>query len=117
MKKKFVIINAFLVVAVLFSMLLQIAHSYEHLAKQLAEKECTHKYTSSHEITHQHHDFDHCLVCHFSTSSFVASDIDYFEFQKTTFSTEYSFFKSKDITQFFKGSLFALRAPPMILNK
>jgi hypothetical protein len=117
MKKKFVIINAFLVVAVLFSMLLQFVHGYEHLAKQLAEKECTHKYTSSQEITHQHHDFDHCLVCHFSTSSFVASDIDYFEFQKTTFSTEYSFFKSKDITQFFKGSLFALRAPPMILNK
>jgi hypothetical protein len=117
MKKKFVIVNFFLAVAVLFSMLFQFVHTYEHLAKQLSQKECHHKYTSSHEITHQHHDVEHCFVCHFSTSSFVASDINHFEFQKISFSTEYSFFKSKDITQFFKGSLFALRAPPMILNK
>jgi hypothetical protein len=117
MKKRLVILNYLLVLAVLFSMLFQSVHTYEHLAKQLSEKECTHKYTSSHEITHQHHDFDHCLVCHFSISSFIGSTIAYFEFQKTTFSTEYFFFKSKGITQFFKGSLFALRAPPMILNK
>lgn len=117
MKKKFVIVNPLLTVVVLFCMLFQYVHTYEHLAKQLSEKECHHKYTSRHEITHQHHDFDHCLVCHFSTSSFIGSTIEYFEFQKTTFSTEYSLFKSKDITQFFKGSLFALRAPPMILIK
>ena len=117
MKKKFVIVNSLLAVVVLFCMLFQYVHTYEHLAKQLSEKECTHKHKSNHEITHQHHNVEHCLVCHFSTSSFVASNIDHFEFQKITFSTEYSFFKSKDITQFFKGSLFALRAPPMILNK
>lgn len=115
MKKKFVIVNTFLAVAVLFSMLFQFVHSYEHLAKQLSEKECHHKYTSSHEITHQHHDAEHCFVCHFSVSSFVASDIHHFEFQKATFSSGYSFFKSKEITQFFKGSLFALRAPPIFI--
>jgi len=115
MKKKFVIVNAFLAVAVLFSMLFQFVHSYEHLAKLFSEKECHHKYTSSHEITHQHHDFEHCFVCHFSISNFVASDIHHFEFQKTIFSSEYSFFKSSEITQFFKGSLFALRAPPIII--
>ena len=114
MKKKFVIVNTFLAVAVLFSMLFQFVHSYEHLAKQLSEKECYHKHTSKHEITHQHHDFEHCFVCHFTISSFVTSDIHHFEFQKTIFSSGYSFFKSSEIIQFFKGSLFGLRAPPII---
>jgi hypothetical protein len=115
MKKKFVIINAFLAIAVLFSMLFQFAHSYEHLAKRPSEKECHHEHNSSQEITHQHHDVDHCFVCHFSVSTFVASDIHHFEFQKTPFSSGYSFFKSKEITQFFKGSLYALRAPPIFI--
>ena len=115
MKKKFVIINAFLAIAVLFSMLFQFMHSYGHVEKQLSEKECHHKYTSNQEITHQHHDVEHCFVCHYSVSSFVASDIHHFEFQKTTFSSGHSFFKSKEITRFFKGSLFALRAPPIFI--
>ena len=115
MKKKFVIVNSFLAVAVLFSMLFQFVHSYEHLAKQFSEKECHHKYASSQEITHQHHEFEHCFVCHFSVSSFVASDIHHIEFKIFTFPTGYSFFKSVEITQFFKGSLFALRAPPIFI--
>ncbi len=115
MKKKLVIVNSFLAVVVLFCMLFQYVHTYEHLAKQLSQKECTHKHRSSQEITHQHHDIEHCFVCHFSVSSFVASDIHHFEFQKTTFTSGYSFFKSKEITQYFKGSLFALRAPPIFI--
>ena len=115
MKKTFVIINSFVAVAVLFSMLFQFVHCYEHLAKQLSEKECHHKYTSSHEITHQHQDVEHCFACHFSVSSFVASGIHHFEFQKAGFPSGYSFFRSKEITQFFKGSLFLLRAPPIFI--
>ena len=115
MKKKFVILNSFLMFAVLFAMLFQSVHSYEHIAKQLSEKNCLHKYTSSKEITHQHHDFDHCFVCHFTVSSFVGSEISRFEFKKITIPSGYSFFKSKEITQFFKGSLFALRAPPSFI--
>ena len=114
MKKKFVILNSFLMIAVLFSMLLQYVHSYEHLAKQLSEKECAHKYISSHEITHQHHDFDNCFICNFTVSTFISSSIPVFEFKKIIFPIEYSLFNSRKITQFFKGSLFALRAPPTI---
>ena len=116
MKRKFVIVNSLLSLAVLFSILLQFAHSYEHLAKRLSEKKCHHKYTSSQEITHQHQEFDHCFVCHFSVSSFVASGIHNFKFQKTTFPSGYYFFKSEEIAQFFKGSLFALRAPPIFIG-
>jgi hypothetical protein len=115
MKKKFVILNSFLALAVLFVMLFQSVHSFEHLAQQLSEKKCHHKYTSSKEITHQHHNFDHCFVCNFTLSSFVDSNISQFEFKKIIISSGYSLFKSREITQFFKGSLFALRAPPIFI--
>jgi hypothetical protein len=115
MKNKFVTVNSFLVLAVLLSMLFQYVHTYEHLVQQLSKKECHHKYTSSHEITHQHHDLEHCFVCHFSVSNFLSSEIYRFEFQKITIPSRYSFFKSREITQFFKGSLFALRAPPVFI--
>lgn len=115
MKKKIVIVNSFLMFAVLFTMLFQTIHSYEHLASQLSEKKCHHKYISSKEITHQHHNFDHCFICNFTLSSFVSSDVSYFEFQKNTFPSSHFIFKSREITQYFAGSLFALRAPPSFI--
>ncbi|MDD5150310.1 MAG: hypothetical protein PHC28_07470 [Flavobacterium sp.] len=115
MKKKFALLNYFLMIAVLFSILFQSVHSYEHLAKQLSEKNCHHTYNSSKEITHQHHNFDHCFVCNFTLSSFVTSKISQFEFKKINIPSGYTFFKSRAITQFFKGSLFALRAPPSFI--
>lgn len=115
MKKRFVIVNYFLVIAVLFAMLFQYVHSYEHLAKQLSEKQCHHKYTSSNEITHQHHGYEHCFICNFTLSSFVASDFSHFEFKNSILPSGYTFFKSREITPFFIGSLFALRAPPSFI--
>jgi hypothetical protein len=112
MKKRFVILNSFLALAVLFAMLFQSVHSFEHLAQQLSEKECHHKYSSREEITHQHHNFDYCFVCDLKMSNFISSDFSCFEFQNTIIPSGYTFFESREITQFFKGSLFALRAPP-----
>ena len=115
MKKKLVIINYFLMLTVLFAMLFQSVHSYEHLAKQLSKKECSHKYNSNQEITHQHHDFDNCFGCNFTLSNFISEDISHFDFKKITIPSGYSLFNSKEIIQFFKGSLFALRAPPSFI--
>jgi hypothetical protein len=115
MKKKFVILNSILALAVLFAMLFQSVHSFEHLAQQLSEKECHHESTSKHQITHQHHNLDHCFVCDFKMSHFVASDFLHFEFKNTGINSGYTFFKSRTITEFFKGSLFALRAPPVFI--
>lgn len=102
-------------ISVLFSILLQSFHSYGHLAKQLSEKECHHKYTSKQEITHQHHNFDRCFVCDFKMSNFINSHILYFQFQNTIIPFGYTFFESREISPFFKGSLFALRAPPFFI--
>lgn len=96
-------------------MLFQFVHSYEHLAKQLSEKECTHKYNSKQEITHQHHNFDNCFVCDFTISNFISTDVAHFELRKINVPTENYFFKFNEIPQFFKGSLFALRAPPIFI--
>ncbi len=115
-KKKLILINFTLMIVVLFSILFQSIHSYEHFSKELSQEICHHKYhLHKTEFSHQHNNFEHCFVCHFSVSSFVASDIHHYEFQKVSFSTGYFFFKSRQITQFFKGSLFALRAPPIFI--
>ena len=115
MKKKFVIINSLFAIVVLFSILFQSVHSYEHLVKQISEKQCYHKPTSGYQITHQHHNLDHCFVCDFTLGGFVTSNIFYFKFIKNQISTGYSFLYFKEIRTFFKGSLFALRAPPTFI--
>lgn len=115
MKKRIGILNFLLAFAVLFAMLFQSAHTYQHLAQQLSEKKCHHSHTSKHEITHQHHNLEHCFVCDFKISSFTYSEIASYEFQDTIINSRYTFFKSREITEFFKGSLFALRAPPVFI--
>lgn len=115
MKNKITILNFVLTFAVLFSMLFQTVHSYEHFSKQLLEKKCLHKSNSSQEITHQHHNYDTCFVCNFTIGSFINSDNTAFEFKKINLFSGYSFFKSREITSYFKGTLFALRAPPSFI--
>jgi hypothetical protein len=115
MKKKFEIINALMSVVILFAILFQSVHSYEHLVKHLSEKKCLHKRVSSQEITHQHHNSNHCFVCEFGFSTFITSAVFCFKYQKQATSFGYTFLYSKQISNYFKGSLFALRAPPIFI--
>lgn len=115
MKKRFFILNFFLTFAVLFSMLFQYIHSYEHFIVQLSEKKCHHKSVSTSDITHQHHKYDSCFVCDFSISSCVHSDSSVFELSISNLPSRRFVFKSREITQYYIGSLFALRAPPSFI--
>ena len=116
MKKKQVIINFSLMLAVLFSMLFQSFHSYEHLSKQLSEEVCHHKYNlHKTEINHQHKGFDHCFLCEFTLSTFIATEISFFEYKSAIIFTANSLYYSNENAQFFKGSLFSLRAPPSFI--
>jgi PP-loop superfamily ATP-utilizing enzyme len=101
-------------IAVLFSILIQSIHSYEHIVKQLSEKKCEHKVTSAAEITHQHNKFHTCYLCNLTVSSFLSTDVKSSELNKLVLNSGNSLAISKEITQFFKGSLFALRAPPLV---
>lgn len=114
MKKKFSIVNLVLMIAVLFSILGQSVHSYEHIVNQFSEKKCEHKQVSAAEVTHEHHTYDSCYLCSFIVSSFVSSDVKYFELYDLVANKSNTAAISKETTQFFKGSLFALRAPPLV---
>lgn len=101
---------------VLFAIVLQSAHSFYHLEKELTETQCHHKYAKNKTVfTHGHHQFDHCFVCEFAFSTSIKSDFYLFNFKKIELPVSYSFCYSKEITQSFRGSLFALRAPPSFI--
>ena len=99
---------------VLLSMLFQSLHKYKHIAQQLSEVQCVHKKNSAAEITHQHHSFDFCGVCDYKLSGFTFPVLPHFELNSLELYLNNTDFKSFEITQFFKGSLFALRAPPLV---
>jgi hypothetical protein len=116
MKKKYAFLSLFFAWAVLLAIVLQSAHTFNHLEKELSAKECHHKYAKNKtEFTHAHHNNDHCFVCEFAFSSSLKSDFTAFHFKKIEIPVSYSFFYSKEITQSFRGSLFALRAPPSFI--
>lgn len=113
MKKKIVLINLFMSVTVLFAMLFQTIHSYEHIYKQLTEQRCDHHYVDGQkQITHSHSADTNCHVCHFAFSTFIPNNFQALSFHKVNIETSYLFFYTRGASVFFKGSLFALRAPP-----
>lgn len=116
MKKKYFLISQFFGYLVLFAIVLQSVHSIHHLEKTFIEKQCHHSYSKSGtEITHAHHNLDHCFVCEFTFSTAVNAGFISFEYKNSAVSNSYAAFHSKEITNYFKGSLFALRAPPVFI--
>ncbi|MSP08675.1 MAG: hypothetical protein EXR15_08460 [Chitinophagaceae bacterium] len=113
MKKKFVIINLLLGILILFLTLFQSVHSYEHLLKQISNKECSHKTSLGTQFTH-HHDFEKCLTCEATFSPFAKAKFLCFQFKNTLIISYSSSICAQKITPLFKGSLFALRAPPLV---
>lgn len=112
MKKKQSIINFSLMIAVLFSILFQSFHSYEHLAKQLSQELCHHKYNlHKTEFTHQHHNFDSCFVCDFTLSSFVSAETFLYTLQFAHTEIPH-FFTANETPKRFSGSSYLLRGPP-----
>ncbi|CAN1490013.1 hypothetical protein MCETHM1_00167 [Flavobacteriaceae bacterium] len=115
MKQKTVFINVLLTVAILFSILFQAVHSYEHHSEQLAIKKCVHQHSKNKtQIQHSHQSIDNCFTCGFSFSfstTIVPTVFDFF--QKSNLATVlFSDFQSH--FSFFKGSFFSLRAPPIV---
>jgi hypothetical protein len=112
MKRRQLITSFSLALIVLFSILFQSIHSYEHIAKQLSEKKCHHNYNdASGEITHQHHNDDSCFVCHFSFGSYITPEKFSFQFYNNHKEIPYFFSLSESVVSF-SGSLYSLRGPP-----
>jgi len=111
MKKRFAIINSALMAAVLFSMLLQSVHSFEHIHNLFSEKECHHKYSGQTEISHQHHPFDECFVCEFTFSAFITPQNISFTFDTPQGIIPYCC-STTEVVYTFPRIPYSLRGPP-----
>jgi hypothetical protein len=114
MKIKFAIINASLAVVVLFAIVFQSLHSFEHLAKQLTEKKCVHKQSFGFEITHEHESFDHCFICEYAVGNYLTPKSYSFEYQNSIYNTEQKVFYFVPSNSHFSGISYALRGPPQV---
>ncbi|MFH7016485.1 hypothetical protein [Flavobacterium sp. FlaQc-47] len=112
MKRKQLISSVFLALTLLFSILFQSIHSYEHIVKQLSEKQCHHNYNDpSGEITHQHHDYELCYVCHFVFGSYIVPQEFAFQFHNYPIEIPYFFSLSEKIFSLSECP-YLLRGPP-----
>jgi hypothetical protein len=97
---------------VLFSILFQSIHSYEHIATQFSEKKCHHSYNDANgEITHQHYNDDTCYVCHFSFGSYLVLNEVAFKFQNLNKEIPYFFTPAQKVYSLSENA-YLLRGPP-----
>lgn len=100
---------------VVFAILFPVVHSYEHIQTHVnSHKQTFHYSESKSELITHNHSSEECAICHFkftpvSTFTFVS-----FEFYKNSNISSYVSFYFNTYSNFFKGSLFALRAPPTV---
>ena len=112
MKKKLILINISLMMVVLFSILFQSFHSYEHLVKQFAEKKCPQHYSSTKtEFTHHHPAFDNCFVCEFTFSGFISPEKFSYQLAVLPVTVPYFFTTSEESISSYEAYC-ALRGPP-----
>ncbi|WP_264523777.1 hypothetical protein [Flavobacterium sp. N502536] len=114
MKKKFKLLNLLMPLVVVFSILFPAIHSYEHIQNHnSAPKSAVHYHTDKSEFKVQDHSNEECAICHFKFSPVGTFSFVTFQFYKNSTLIPYVHFYSKSYAPFFKGSLFALRAPPI----
>ncbi|MDR7211564.1 hypothetical protein J2W48_003519 [Flavobacterium piscis] len=102
---------------VLFAILFPTIHSYEHFPEQNSGKQKTEIHSlNKNEFKLSNHSTEKCSICDFKFSTFTSTLFSAFQFYKSTAVIYYSFFYFKTPSTFFKGSLFALRAPPLNLK-
>ncbi|KQO22920.1 hypothetical protein ASF10_11250 [Flavobacterium sp. Leaf82] len=115
MKKKFILLNIFMPLIVVFAILFPVLHSYEHIQIHTA----THKnikqlyHSDKSEFKVLDHSNEECAICHFKFSPVGTFSFETFQSYKNSTLIHTVNFYSKSLSEFFKGSLFSLRAPPI----
>ena len=114
MKRQQLLFSFTFATAVLFSILFQSFHGYEHLEKQLSHKFCQHKHTHNKvELTHEHKMVEHCAICHFEFGSYFYSKNISYHFFASDFKVIPFFVKEQKEIISFSGSLYTHRGPPV----
>lgn len=113
MKKKGVIINLLLSLIVLFPILFQLVHIYEHHSeKRETKQELVSQATTKNQLTTDQTISEDCFVCDFKfTVHSLTSIFIYSSPMDCSVVANPLFFLPKEI-YFYCGSLFSLRAPP-----
>lgn len=115
MKKKFQYLKLLLPIVVLFAILFPAIHSYEHIHGHKSEREYILKTNNGKsEFRLDNHTNDECAICHFKISPVSTFSFETFTFYKNSSITSFVAFYATSFSNFFKGSLFALRAPPVL---
>lgn len=115
MKNKKSLLNFLFAGMVLFSILFQSLHSYEHVLEQIQKEVCYHEHNKNKaDVTHAHAGFENCLVCHYSFSPFEFANSFSALLNNSEGIVDTNFIFYPKVSLFYKGSLFALRAPPTV---
>lgn len=113
MKKKFAIINLSLMLTVLFSILFQSVHSYEHFAHHETVS-IGHSDDGKAKVQAHDHDHEKCFVCEFTLSSFIATEFTTFQPQISLRVASQINYPKLETPEFFSGSYSSHRGPPSI---
>ena len=116
MKKRIIIVNLLMAVAVLFSILFQSLHSFEHFEQHASEK-CAHYKDpkGKNVLSHSHHkdnDSDKCFVCEFNFSSFIRADALHYQLFPGHKTIPY-FPGTSEVCISHSGCDYLLRGPPV----
>lgn len=114
MKKKIVIISFIYTTIVLFSILFQSIHSYKHFTEQLSQNKCHHTHKSTHELTHQHQNLEHCFVCEVALGNYIPSGIFTYQIYFDNSTIPYIFNSTNSVYNS-TFSVFFLRGPPQFI--
>lgn len=96
-------------IAVLFAILFQSLHSYEHILDK--KSTFAHSDTSKKDVHTNDHNHEKCFVCEFTFSTFIGTEFTAFQFKQSFEAIAYSFFYN-EAPSFFSGSHSSLRGPP-----
>jgi len=100
-------------IVVLFAILFQSLHSYEHILEDKAA--VSHLDSSKKDIHANNHNHEKCFVCEFTFSTFIGTEFTAFQFKQSFEAIAYSFFYN-EAPSFFSGSQATLRGPPLFLS-
>jgi protein-arginine kinase activator protein McsA len=100
----------------LFTNTLQGIDAIYHIETDSKKENCVHLSKVKTQITHSHHGIEHCKICDFTFSNFIYTNQFALTFKKISSVSKHTVSYSQEITQFFKGALYSLRAPPIFID-
>ncbi|RZK00279.1 MAG: hypothetical protein EOO46_21180 [Flavobacterium sp.] len=112
MKKKYAIVNLVLMIAVLFAILFQSVHSYEHILEQKTSYSQNDTLKTDVHVNDHHH--GKCFVCEFTFSSFIESNTVTIASKLVTQVEAYTIFYT-ETPSVFSGNSTSQRGPPQII--